>query len=287
MMSKKKFCLIIVLSILIQNLFATPPARIVSTSQASDELLWQILEYSKNEQSLISVTQYSKNHEWCALADKLQSVPHTTGQNIEHIAQLKPDLVVLSVFNRPEYIEKISTISKKTYLMGEFRSLRDIEEEILKLSKALDLAEVGKKIAAQFRENILKHRQKYSSSKKEKPLILGWNENGSITGSKTLFDELIQIAGAKNIAEQISAQGWPTLNAETLSQLKPDILIMSGNKSQRTKYIEDLKARPYTYNWPALKHDKVIIVPKNIMNATSPIILQAIEMIAQEMAKMS
>ena len=87
------------------NQKASKHSRIVSTSVAADEILWELLPPQERHR-VIAFSELANNGRYSALGSLTTKVP-TVRSAADSILRLTPSLVILSHYNRPELKEQL------------------------------------------------------------------------------------------------------------------------------------------------------------------------------------
>ncbi|WP_168442354.1 ABC transporter substrate-binding protein [Pontiella desulfatans] len=164
---------------------------------------------------------------YCTYPDAAKTVPRVGGFgqfNFEAIVTLKPDLVILheGYENEKSRLDGLGI----RYLATKTRSVADITESIRKVGMACGAeAEVEKRIG-EINARIAGYRK--TSGDAPRVLITFGGDASSIDqihafGTECLHNELLEIAGGKNVVE--GHLPFSTLSKEAAIRLNPDIII--------------------------------------------------------------
>lgn len=199
---------------------ATPTAqRVMSLSMCTDDLALDLLPPER----IVSLTYYARQpdqlREWPAAATI--AVNHGSA---EEVLAAKPDLVLAG-----------------SYTTGAVRALlRSLHFQVLEVPPAENFAQIravtrqvaqalGREAAA---DELLARMDATLHSLAAAPLlrpvrVAAWGEGGAVPGRGTLFDAVLQAAGASNIAAESDAP-YMGIGIEGLLMARPDVLVYAS-----------------------------------------------------------
>jgi iron complex transport system substrate-binding protein len=259
--------------------------RIISTSMASDEILFQILERAGQLQRLVAVSHFVDSPDYSHIAGKVPSTIVRVGENLEMLAGLKPDLVVYSSFNRPALASGLTNVSGGKCRLENFSSLSDMRENIRALGRATGFVKEANAIAMDFENQIRAHNTATRSLASEgsirtpelsKPKVLSFDGSGTVMGAKTTFDDLVRLSGGINAAAQAGLTGWPTVNAEAITAMAPDVIVLLADREKIASLKTLLMDLPGWRDTPAVKNQRFAEPRPADLLALSPSILATV-----------
>lgn len=119
---------------------------------------------------------------------------------------------------------------------------------------------------------------KIEITKRPKVFIGGIYETIWTPGEGTLFNELISLAGGRNIAADFS--GWTKISQELIVKEDPDIIIIptgAMNPGDELKIEENIYQRPGWSNLSAVKTQKIFIVNEDLFFRAGPRLVDGLE----------
>jgi iron complex transport system substrate-binding protein len=200
---------------------ALPPQRIVSTSLCGDSYVLALAQ----ENQITALSWQSKDSVATTLTS-LGTRPQAW-DDVERLLALRPDLVVFGAgegARAKPFLDKAG-ISYVSISWGE--DFGAVHSNIDTLARALHIQTPIQAIPK-------------TSAHPKKPTILYLSSAGGTAGPGTFIDAVIKAAGGTNI---ITQTGWFTPDLESLSQLRPDLII--------TSFVDDGYA---SINAPTLRH---------------------------------
>jgi len=180
------------------------------------------------------------------------------GINIETVASLNPNLVILFPHNQAEFTaSKLDTLGISTIIINP-ESLEEIRETNILLGKVLRLEDRAKIVDNQF-DNILKLLEKTKNlPKNQKKVVYFANSQLLDTVGKNMMQtDMIEWAGGINPAAGSDA-GFIKISPEQLIAWNPDIIVTSQNFRGE---IEELYEEEKYQNVKAFKNRQIYRFP--------------------------
>jgi iron complex transport system substrate-binding protein len=261
------------------------PQKIASATIASDEILFEILNRAKQAQRLAAVSYLADDPRYSNISAQVKTIPARVGLNSEALLSLKPDLVVLASFNRPELQRQLMQAKIPVHLLSAFNNLDDISQHIRGLGALLQEEKIAEEIAGQFSRDLARLREQVKSALAKKqgsssPKLLYWSNNGIYLGSGTMFQSMVELLAGENEATRLGIKGWGRLSDERLATSQAEYLVVAGAESERDFVLKTLQTKAAFAHLPALKAKRIIMVPAAELEACSPYVVLALEKIA-------
>jgi len=193
--------------------------RIVSLAPSITETL-MFLGLSKK---IVGVTRY------CSIPNKKASiVGGLYDPDLEKIISLSPDIVFMLKFGSIENYNKLVKLGINVFVL-DYSSLEDIEKNMIKISKLLNLSNTNK--INEFRSNMESSVEKLSRKIKGKRVFVMYSYPLIYTASSNSYvSSLIRYAGGINTTDNLShTYQTTTVDIELLLKLSPDIVIITDN----------------------------------------------------------
>lgn len=257
---------------------AETPVRIVSMAPSATEILYAV---GAGEQMVgrDSFTNYPE----ASLA--LAEVGGSMGTySYEMIASLNPDLVVAAEINTPEQVKALEDLGITVYYIANPTTL-DTLYPILQTMGQI----TGHEDAATLLVESLKNRVEAVNAKTAtvttNPLVF-YELDGSepakpwTAGSGTFIDQLIVMAGGKNVGSVLSGS-WAQISAEELLVQNPQIILLGDAAYGTTP--EMVAARPGWNTIDAIKSGKVYAFNDDLISRAGPRLVDALEVLSREL----
>ncbi len=261
-----------------------PPERVVSTMPSITEILFA-LGLSDRVVGVDSYSNYPPEVLKLINESKIQVVGGPWTLNIEIIASLKPDLVLLSVSPHVKLLSKFNELGLKTVFLksNTAQNSYDIYSDIMLVAKIFGVEERGQRLISLIDQKITNITLKLLNIK-SKPKVLqlvgppSWGLYSA--GGNTFIGWLIETAGGSNIAKQYS--GWPLLSYEYILSQNPDVIIISAMNIDPRKIYDEVVKSPLM-NTTAWRNKAVYIVTgeaNDMISRPGPRIAEALKILA-------
>lgn len=244
------------------------PERIISLSPSTTELIFELGLRDK----VVGVTDFDDYPEEVA---SLPKVGGFNGPNLEAIMAQQPDIIFASSLSGKEQMESIQKLGFPVVVL-EAKNIAQIYDAIEWIGKITGTEQKSSALMNKIKNKI----DEISNKVKDLPPLNTFyvvDTNGNYTAGKgTFIDEIIQLAGGKNIADD--AEGWVQYSLEQLVAKNPDVIITSAHAGD----IHNLKNMAGYKDTNAVKNDKIFIISDdNIIVRASHRIVMGLEEIAK------
>jgi len=248
------------------------PRRIVSLAPSITEILFAL---GFNEE-IAGVTNF------CDFPGAASSKPRIgafVSPSIEKIVSLKPDLIVaIQDGNRRETIERLSHLGFLVYVIDP-KGWNGIFKTIEQMGDAFGKRDESKRILS----NMTKKKDWIVSLTQSLPSPKVFYQMGLspvvTAGPNTLADDLIRLAGGKNIAEN-EPSPYPVYSTETIMVKAPEVIILTSMERERD-HANLLKMWQDWKNIPAVRRNAIHVVDSNIVDRPGPRITEGLERLAR------
>ncbi|MCV4282294.1 ABC transporter substrate-binding protein [Pseudomonas capsici] len=153
-----------------------------------------------------------------------------------------------------------------------------IYKSIEQLAQIFDVQDRGQQLVAELRNRLARAVENVKQNKARDVSAVFWFSSADIdidpyvAGRKGIPDFMLNNLGMRNIVE--SDEEWPTVGWETIAKANPDILVIARMDRRRfpaddyRRKLEFLKSDPVTRNMDAVKHDRIVIIDADAMQAS-------------------
>lgn len=195
----------------------------------------------------------------------LPQVGSMKGLNLEAIAKLQPDLVILPI-KLKDNIDALTDLNIPVIVVNP-ESHELLVEMLTIIAKATGSEQQASKLTDYYDKQI-KKMESYDSNKKQ-TVYIGSNSSYLETAPGTMYQsKLIETAGGINVAKDIQGDYWSAISYETLLQLNPEIIVIP---SGATYSVQDILNDSQLASLTAVKNNAVYQMPKGIEEWDSPI----------------
>lgn len=237
------------------------PERIVSLAPSTTELIYALGAGDK----VVGVTDFDS---YPPEVEDVEKVGGFKGPNIEAITAQKPDVIFASNLSGQEEMESLENMGIPVIVL-EAKNMDQIYESIKVMGQITGSEEKGEEIIKDMEAKIEEIKDKVKELPKVDVFYLVSFDGNWTAGKGTFIDELISLAGGKNIAEEVD--GWVQYSMEELVEKNPDVIITSPHAGD----IDDLKNTVGYKDTEAVKNDNVFVISNDdiIARASNRIVL--------------
>jgi iron complex transport system substrate-binding protein len=273
--------ILIVLLLTATALLAQQPQRIVSTSPSITETLFALGLGSR----VVGVSTYCH---FPAEVDRLPRIGTYLKPNVEVIARLKPDMVILQRLpnSARDQLRALSIPVTET----ESGNLRQNLDSILAIGKAAGAAPAAQALIGRINSQLATLRASKAGKEPRSVAFIvgrapGRLEGLVVVGGASYLSELMTIAGGRNVFAD-SNQDYVKISLESLVRRNPDVLIDMGEMAETVGVTENAK-RAVVNLWgtqPSLKaarERRVYAVASDIFVVPGPRMVDAARAFAE------
>lgn len=160
---------------------------------------------------------------------------------------------------------------------------------VLELAKIFDVDDRGQALVADYKARLARAAARAQASPVKAPTAVVWFSSAAlatdpfVAGQQGVADYLLNAVGIRNVVA--STEEWPTVGWETLAKANPDFIVIARMERRRfpaddyQKKLAFLKSDPVTRNMDAVKHDRILIVDADALQASTRL-FEGIEQLA-------
>jgi len=227
---KKRFIIFFLISFILADSYSfslgAPGLRIVSLAPSTTEILFA-LGAGEEVVGVSSFCNYPQE------ASRKEKVGTFSQPNIEKILSLKPDIIFCTGLEQEPVVRGLKELNLKvcvsdpSNMEGLFSSILDMGKLISKEKEAEELINKMKRGIAE----ITSKSKLIPEQSRPKVFIEIWNEPLMTTGKGSFIDELVTLAGGKNIAYD-THRPFCYFSAEQVIKRNPDCIILTYMTSE-------------------------------------------------------
>ena len=195
------------------------PRRIVSLISVSDEVLVS-LDLSDR---IIALSRLADDEAVSNVRARARSVPHRVRAIAEEILPLRPDLIFLSPFNRPEMQALLRQASIPTLTLRPAAGLDDIRANIRTIGQATLRSSQAESMIRRMDQTLDYVQRRVAGA--QRPRVLFYESSGRTAGQGTTFDEILQIAGGQNVATELGLERNAAISLESALAANPEVIL--------------------------------------------------------------
>lgn len=195
---------------------------------------------------------------------QLPQVGSMKGLNLEAIAKLEPDLVLLPM-KLKDNIEALTDLGIPVLIVNP-ESHEQLVEMLKLIAKATGKEDQAKELTDYYEKQLNKIKN-YNTVKQT--VYMGSNSSYLETAPASMYQsKLIETAGGVNVAKDINGDYWTAISYETLLQLNPEVIVIPSGAVYSVK---DVLNDDQLTSLKAIKNKAVYQMPKGIEEWDSPI----------------
>ena len=246
------------------------PQRIVSMNLCTDQLLLLLVPSER----IVSVSALSLDSNSSYMADAAKN-HHTNHGKSEEILPLKPDLVLASGYAARPAVELLRKLGHRVEMVPMANTIADIRNNISTIASLVGEQQKGAEIIEQMDRRIAQVQAQLTGSKKR---AIFYQPRGYTSGSNTLQDEALRLAGWQNVAATIGINGYNQIGLEQLLMAQPEQIFTSsyapGTSSMAQRKLQHPVLGKLTDTRPMVEIDYRLWI------CDGPMITEAIEALA-------
>lgn len=242
------------------------PARIVSLAPADTEIVYALGAIDR----LVGVTTYD---DYPAQVTRMKKVGDFTTPDLEAIAALDPDLVLVTTGVQADVIKKLQKLGATVVavdpqtLTAVYASIGTVGKAIGEQHKAAEVVSGMKRDLAAIRKAVGAEKASCFVEIAQDPLYTA--------GKGTLIDDLVAQAGGRNVVTQ---KGYVGYSLEKLLTDDPQVyLATKGSMSSPG----DLAKRAGYSKLSAVKSGRVAVLTDDLVSRPGPRVVQGVRQIAE------
>lgn len=195
----------------------------------------------------------------------LPQVGSMKGLDIEAIAKLEPDLVILPM-KLKDNVDALTDLGIQVLIVNP--ESHDLLVEMLDLIAQATGSEKQAQALTDYYDKQIKKITEFDNSKKQ-AVYIGSNSSYLETAPGSMYQsKLIETAGGINVAKNLEGDYWTGISYETLLKLNPEIIIIPAGA---TYGVQDIIGDSQLISLDAVKNNAVYQMPKSIEEWDSPV----------------
>jgi iron complex transport system substrate-binding protein len=254
---------------------AAPPARIVSQTLSTDELLFAMIAPSR----LVGVSTLARDPAYSNIVAEATALGAPKIETVEQVITLRPNIVFVSSFSRAELVTLLEKSGAPVYRFANFDRIDDVKANIRRLGEA-----VGAETEAAALVKTMEQRLTAVAARRSRagvaPRVVSYSPSGFTAGAGTTFDDIVRAAGGVNVVAEQGLKGFPRISAEQVLTWQPDFILVGINPSEREAILSKLKENAAIAATRAMRAGRLVFMPNRALLSTSHHIVDAVELLA-------
>jgi iron complex transport system substrate-binding protein len=263
------------LSLACAALLSGQPQRIVSTTPSITEILYALGLGDR----VAGVTRFCRYPPEAQLKPKIGDY---TNPNIEAIAALKPDLVIIQ--NNPARLrERLSPMHLRVIELDQ-QNIAGIYESIRAIGEAAGVPDRAEKLIGSIRAGLGAVHARAAAFKPVRVMFVVGRSQGRldglvVVGKASFLNEVLHTAGGENIFEDAMAP-YPKVSLEEVMSRNPQVILDMGDMAD-TVGVTDQHKREVVALWDrvatvdAVKHHQVFAIASDFYIVPGPRVINS------------
>jgi iron complex transport system substrate-binding protein len=250
--------------------WAQAPQRVVTVNLCLDQAALRLAAPGQ----LVGVSYLSHDPRLSVLADRAPPIPAVRAK-VESILELQPDLVI---FDRDAHANLKRLVRKAGVPILEVpwaSSLEESELLIAGIGAALGRDSEARAIVGGMREQ----RRRLAHEGPPMALAATLQANRGTAGKGSLMDELLRLAGFRNLAAELGVPAYGRLPLESVLAARPDLLVLDGNAnahpSRATEFVD------HNALLALAGHTRLLSIPMKYTICAGPENFEALRLLAE------
>jgi len=254
------------------------PLRVVSLNLCADQLLMALLP----PEELVGITHLASDPEVSYL---YQQAPrfHQHNGRIEEIVSLQAELIIAGAFSSQASRLLLENLGYRVVTLGLPSTIEGIFKQIRRLGKLLNRQDRANQLISQM--NVKLTAIASTTNNKSNLRAVVYYANGFSAGKNTIANEILVLAGFKNIAAELNLDTIAPLSIESLLASEPDILIFGQLKENTDSLAHQVLRHRAIRRYATLQHVQKVVIPERYWSCAGPSTVAAITYLQQNSRK--
>lgn len=248
---------------------AERPHRIVSLNLCTDDLLWRLADRGQ----IASLSFLSADPSESLIASQIKGVALNYGR-AEEVRLLEPDLVLAGTYGARFAVELLKSRGYRVIELPPADRLGDIAEQIETIGKAIGQSARAEAMAADVRDRLAELERTRPSTN---VTAIVFQPRGYAAGAPSLADDVLTLAGARNLAAEAGFKSWVPLGVEGLLELDPQLVVIDSSSRAAPSIAQGILSHPALRYFRA-RH-RMIRVDSNLWACGTPRTLDAVDQV--------
>jgi iron complex transport system substrate-binding protein len=256
---------------------AQPAQRVISLAPHVTEIIYAAGAGAK----LVGAVSYS---DYPPEAKQLPRVGDNKALDLERIAALKPDLIVVWRHgNAQRQIERLRDLHIPLYFSEPHR-LDDVAVTLTKLGQLLGTSTTADAAARSYRQDIAKLRERYSTQPPVSVFYQVWDEPLMTLNGEHMISDVIALCGGRNVFAKLEPL-VPTVSTEAVLAANPEAIVTAapGATTPDRPLPSFDRWKPWT-GMTAVAHDNLFAIDGDLINRPAPRLAQGAAQLCEDLA---
>lgn len=252
-------------------LWAGGPARVVSQTVGTDELLTALAAPGQ----IAALSHLARDPAFTPDLAATRGLPCLRTGSAEDILRFRPDLVLAATYTAPETVALLRRARVAVVVLDRFETLDDLYDSARRVGAALGRSQRAEELVAQWKARVAALDQRLRGVRPVRVLSVGLYP--FTAGLGTTFQAMCDHAGAVNVAAEQGLRGHQPTPGEKVLTWKVDVLVTE----QGDDMVRRIRERPPYAFMEAARRGRIVEIPGPLMSATGQARIQAFESLAR------
>jgi iron complex transport system substrate-binding protein len=259
-----------------RRMIPVAPRRVASLTVTTDDILTRLLPPER----IAAVTRFADDPTIEAGAGRAPATAaRIRGIDPEGLIALEPDLIFVAHYTLESAVRILSSASIPVVRIRETRSYADLIANVRTTAAAVGEEAKGEALLREMQERL--DRLAARTAGRARPRVLYYSAVGYTSGSGTLVDENIRLAGGLNVAAEAGLSGFKNVTLDLLVGLDPEIIIVPRWSSDAAGPVRDVTESTAWRDVRAVRAGRVYALPASGLTAESPDGVAGVEALAR------
>lgn len=209
----------------------------------------------------------------------LPSIGGGLDPNLEALVGLGAELVLMpGVQDTPALVDRLAALGI-TAMVLETETVDDLHVAVREIAQRLGRPAQGDSLNAVIRAGLDEVRARVADRPAVPVLYVVWGDPPMTAGPHTFVDEVIRIAGGRNVFDDAPIQ-WPTVGFEAIVDRSPEVIIWPRGEVGGAD-LDEIAERPGWRDVAAIRAGRIVFVDADLFNRPGPGVVRA----ARELAR--
>lgn len=264
--------------------FDKKPTRIVSFTISTDEMLVDLVPKERivalgrlvDDPSISYIVKQAKEIKARAYRD-----------SAENILGLKPDLVIIPTFIKPEVIQTFKDLGIKVYVYETPTTLEEIQATIKDLGNLVGEPAKAEELINGMNSRISKLNERLGNIPKDKQVRVAFirHHGGANFSPKSSFTDICRFAQVHDVTTDLNYDKYSVVPQERLVVLNPEAFVVADwnydGKNDPRELVKNILDNKGYKETKAVKNNKVVLLPGKSLLCYSHHRVLGIEALAQ------
>ena len=194
----------------------------------------------------------------------------------EELLKLGPDVVLAGAYTSPFTRAMLRRLGYRVVELMPEASVADIERNVRLVADVVGHSERGERLVAKLRVDVHALEQNRPAVKLTAVIV---RPGGFTVGADSLANELLALAGLRNVAAEQGLDRWGSLSMEALLVSAPELIVLTGYRSDQPSLANAVLEHPALARLGAKR--RTVTVPSALWSCGLPASLAAAALLQQ------